>query len=157
VGDKRATVYGSHGTHFSSLKSCSHCPSHHDPFPAGPARRCARCCGGIRRDQTSVIDPEPFAPTCAQSPDSGPVDRRILFALDQTASVSPDCRRVQTIDVLEFSSRAGRTMNITRSHDPGFGKSPTSQRVQRPSSVSPAFLRIQLWDTACRRIRHSVF
>src|SRR5262245_10155691 len=49
--------------------SHSPCPSHHDGLPTCAARRATLRCRRICSDETSDVDPEPFASPCAWSLD----------------------------------------------------------------------------------------
>src|SRR5437773_10547552 len=61
----------------------------------------------IRSHQTSIVDPQSFAPTCPESAHAGSLDRWILFTLDSADEVSSGGNRVPAIDTPEFSSRDG--------------------------------------------------
>jgi hypothetical protein len=58
------------------------CPSHHDGFSTDTTRQAPSSCRRIRSDETSDVDPEPFATTVAQSPHPGSADCGTLLALD---------------------------------------------------------------------------
>src|SRR5688572_8840960 len=68
---------------------------------------CALSDRGIRSHQTSIVDPQSLAATCAESSHPGSHDCWILFALDKAEEAPSFGDRVQAVDISEFSSRDG--------------------------------------------------